>query len=41
MSPDGAMILVQRPVAAFLLAASAAIVVLMLRPKAENLGGSP
>jgi putative tricarboxylic transport membrane protein len=33
MSPDGAMILLQRPVTAFLLAASAALAVLMFRRK--------
>jgi len=41
MSPDGAMILVQRPVAAVLLAASALLVALMFRRKAINGGGSP
>jgi len=39
MSPDGAMILLQRPVTAFLLAASAVLVVLMFR-KSKPGGGS-
>jgi putative tricarboxylic transport membrane protein len=41
MSPDGAMILLQRPVAALLLAASALLVALMFRRKPINGGGSP
>src|SRR5215217_1593126 len=41
MSPDGAMILVQRPVTALLLAASAVLVALMFRRKARIEGGSP
>src|SRR5215475_10646530 len=41
MSPDGAMILLQRPAAAFLLAASALLVGLMFRRKSMNGGGSP
>src|SRR5207237_10380094 len=40
MSPDGAMILVQRPVQALLLAASAVLVALMFRRKARIEGGS-
>jgi putative tricarboxylic transport membrane protein len=40
MSPDGAMILVQRPVTAALLAASAVLVGLMLRRKPRTQGGS-
>jgi putative tricarboxylic transport membrane protein len=40
MSPDGAMILVQRPVTAALLAASAVLVGLMLRRKQRSKGGS-
>jgi len=40
MSPDGAMILVQRPVTAALLAASAVLVGLMLRRKQRSEGGS-
>jgi putative tricarboxylic transport membrane protein len=40
MSPDGAMILVQRPVTAALLAASAVLVGLMLRRKRPSKGGS-
>ncbi|MFL4981227.1 MAG: tripartite tricarboxylate transporter permease [Xanthobacteraceae bacterium] len=40
MSPDGAMILVQRPVTALLLAASAVLVALMFRRKARIEGGS-
>ncbi len=40
MSPDGAMILVQRPVTAALLAASAVLVGLMLRRKRRSKGGS-
>jgi putative tricarboxylic transport membrane protein len=40
MSPDGAMILVQRPVTAALLAASAVLVGLMLRRKRRSQGGS-
>jgi len=39
MSPDGAVILIQRPVAALLLAVSAAIVVLMFRRTARIPGG--
>jgi putative tricarboxylic transport membrane protein len=39
MSPDGAMILLQRPVTALLLAASAVLVALMLRRKNSPLGG--
>src|SRR5690242_63370 len=41
MSPDGAMILAQRPVAALLLAASALPVALMFRRKRTNSGGRP
>jgi len=40
MSPDGAMILVQRPVTALLLSASAVLVALMFRRKARIEGGS-
>jgi len=40
MSPDGAMILVHRPVTAALLAASAVLVGLMLRRKQRSKGGS-
>ena len=40
MSPDGAMILVQRPAAAILLAISALLVVLMLGRKSANGGGT-
>jgi putative tricarboxylic transport membrane protein len=40
MSPDGAMILFQRPVTALLLAASAVLVALMFRRKARIEGGS-
>jgi putative tricarboxylic transport membrane protein len=40
MSPDGAMILVQRPVTAALLVASALLVGLMLRRKQRSKGGS-
>jgi putative tricarboxylic transport membrane protein len=40
MSPDGAMILLQRPVTALLLAASAMLVALMFRRKARTEGGS-
>ena len=40
MSPDGAMILVQRPVTAGLLVASAVLVGLMLRRKQRSEGGS-
>jgi len=40
MSPDGAMILVQRPVTALLLAASAVLVALMFRRKVRIEGGS-
>src|SRR5262245_62511111 len=40
MSPDGAMILIQRPVTALLLAASAVLVALMFRRKARLEGGS-
>ncbi|HJT62565.1 MAG TPA: tripartite tricarboxylate transporter permease [Burkholderiales bacterium] len=39
MSPDGAMILVQRPVTALLLAASAVLAALMFRRKSSPLGG--
>jgi len=39
MSPDGAMILVQRPVTALLLAASAVLAVLMFRRKSGPMGG--
>jgi putative tricarboxylic transport membrane protein len=41
MSPDGAMILVQRPVTAALLAGSAVLVALMFRRKAKKPGGIP
>jgi len=41
MSPDGAMILLQRPVTACLLAAAAVLVALMLRRRRRNHGGSP
>jgi putative tricarboxylic transport membrane protein len=43
MSPDGAMILVQRPATALMLAASAVLVALMVRrsKKAQAEGGSP
>ena len=40
MSPDGAMILVQRPVTAALLVASALLVGLMLRRRQRSKGGS-
>jgi putative tricarboxylic transport membrane protein len=40
MSPDGAMILVYRPVTAALLVASAVLVGLMLRRKQRPEGGS-
>jgi putative tricarboxylic transport membrane protein len=40
MSPDGAMILVQRPVTALLLAASAILVVLMFTRQSRTEGGS-
>ena len=39
MSPDGAMILVQRPVTALLLAAAAVLAALMFRRKTSPLGG--
>jgi hypothetical protein len=39
MSPDGAMILVKRPVAAVLLAASAVLTYLMFRRRTKNEGG--
>jgi putative tricarboxylic transport membrane protein len=39
MSPDGAMILLQRPVTALLLAASAVLIALMFRRKDRPLGG--
>jgi putative tricarboxylic transport membrane protein len=39
MSPDGAMILLQRPVTALLLAVSAVLAALMLRRKKHPLGG--
>jgi putative tricarboxylic transport membrane protein len=39
MSPDGAMILVQRPVTALLLAASAVLAALMFRRKSSPMGG--
>jgi putative tricarboxylic transport membrane protein len=41
MSPDGAMIFVQRPGTALLLAASAVLVALMFRRKQKISGGSP
>jgi putative tricarboxylic transport membrane protein len=41
MSPDGAMILVQRPVTALLLAVSAVLVAVMFRRKSTIEGGSP
>jgi putative tricarboxylic transport membrane protein len=41
MSPDGAMILAYRPVAAFLLAASLVLVALMFRRKPRSVGGAP
>jgi putative tricarboxylic transport membrane protein len=41
MSPDGAMILVQRPVTALLLAVSAILVAVMFRRKSTIEGGSP
>src|SRR5215468_9648826 len=41
MSPDGAMILLQRPVTACLLAAAAVLVALMFRRRRRNHGGSP
>jgi putative tricarboxylic transport membrane protein len=40
MSPDGAMIFVQRPGTALMLVASAVLVVLMFRRKQKNTGGS-
>jgi putative tricarboxylic transport membrane protein len=39
MSPDGAMILIQRPVSALLLAAAAVLAALMFRRKTSPLGG--
>ena len=39
MSPDGAMILLQRPITAVLLAASAVLVALMFRRQSTNPGG--
>jgi len=39
MSPDGAMILIQRPVTALLLAASAVLAALMFRRKSSPMGG--
>jgi putative tricarboxylic transport membrane protein len=39
MSPDGAMILIKRPVAAVLLAASAVLTCLMFRRRTKNEGG--
>jgi putative tricarboxylic transport membrane protein len=39
MSPDGAMILIKRPVAAVLLAASAVLTYLMFRRRTKNEGG--
>ena len=41
MSPDGAMILIKRPVAAVLLAASAVLTYLMFHRRAKNEGGLP
>jgi putative tricarboxylic transport membrane protein len=41
MSPDGAMILIKRPVAAVLLAASAVLTYLMFRRRTKNEGGLP
>jgi putative tricarboxylic transport membrane protein len=41
MSPDGAMILIQRPAAALLLAVSALLVALMFRRKSTSGGGTP
>ena len=40
MSPDGALILVQRPITALLLAGSAVLVMLMFRRRPENEGGA-
>ena len=40
MSPDGAMIFVQRPGTALMLVASAVLVVLMFRRKPKNTGGN-
>jgi Uncharacterized protein conserved in bacteria len=39
MSPDGVMILVQRPVTALLLAASVVLMFLMFRRRAKTEGG--
>jgi putative tricarboxylic transport membrane protein len=39
MSPDGAMILIKRPVTAVLLAASAVLTYLMFRRRTKNEGG--
>jgi len=41
MSPDGAMILLYRPVTAVLLAAALLLVALMFRRKAKSVGGKP
>jgi putative tricarboxylic transport membrane protein len=41
MSPDGAMIFVQRPGTVLLLAASAALIAMMFRRKQKNEGGMP
>ena len=41
MSPDGAMIFLQRPGTALLLAASAVLIALMFRRKTKTEGGMP
>jgi putative tricarboxylic transport membrane protein len=41
MSPDGALIFIERPVTALLLAAAAVLVILMCRRQSENQGGTP
>ena len=41
MSPDGAMILIKRPVTALLLAASVALTFLMFRRRTKTEGGLP